>query len=202
MQARLVFIGAAALALGALVGYLAAPKFHAPGGPSEQRLKERATEYYKAMRRGDMSAMNRLKTPARQIWEEQLLRDAAAKSDERLRTTFSKQALENMERGAQSVSPDNIETRIEGNWALTSGSSFVYDSGQPLAFPLDQLVWVYDHGEWWEYELRPRELNAYGNPPDFARDVLRKRIGEQVLEMPAHAEAPAAGAAPANPAGG
>ena len=50
-------------------------------------------------------------------------------------------------------------------------------------------------GDWWVYQRKYPELRAYGNPPDFARELLIHRsesgLETGVMQMPREAEEPA-----------
>lgn len=179
---------AVAVVLGGAAGFLVSPRYVRPRGNPEARLRQRAQAYYRAMRRGDIGEMVRLETPARQLLDTVRLKHEIAYNDSQ-RAKFHKTTIDRMERAAASVLADKLVVRIEGDWAVTSGQSTVYDQqDQPIPFPLDELVWMRAGRDWWEYEMAPVELNAYGNPPDFARNVLRRRRGAQ--EVPSETQPP------------
>jgi hypothetical protein len=195
-----VAYAAVAVVIGGAAGFLASPRYVPPRGDPEPRLRERAQAYYRAMRRADIGEMARLETPARQLRDTVRLQHEIDNNDAQ-RAKFHKTTIDRMERSAQMVLGDKLEVHIEGDWAVTSGQSTVYDQqDQPIPFPLDELVWMRASGDWWEYEMAPVELNAYGNPPDFARNILRKRHGAQ--EIPSETQPPPGQTAspPAQPA--
>lgn len=113
----------------------------------------------------------KMMSPARQYIETAKLRDAA-KATQLSQDKLSASTRDNLRKAAETILADKLKVRIEGNWALTSGSSVVYENGNPLPFALEDLVWICVDGDWWNYDMTPVELATYGNPPDFARNAL------------------------------
>jgi hypothetical protein len=158
------------LALGGLVGYLLAPKMQAPRISKQQLLEQRAVEFYAASRRLDRWAMARMFTPARQLQQADKLREeaeAVAKAAAARSATEKKEAEET----ARGVTAEDLEVQVEGNWAVTSGKYELIVSGQKIPSRLDRIVWVFDDGQWWQYNFEVVERNSYGHPPDFAMDL-------------------------------
>jgi len=161
-------------ALAIVAGWLATPRYRSPADSGEGRLKERAVEYYKASRRLDYGAMCVLFTPARQMTEaDQLRRDIRDK--QATYEAMNEATKKNLQFSADSVTAERIVLEIEGDWAVANGSCDIQGDSGPLTIPLPDTVWVRTDGEWWLYSLKNEELNAYGNPPDFARDKFQLR---------------------------
>jgi hypothetical protein len=158
------------LAIGALVGYLLAPKMHVPHVGKEELLRQRAVEFYAASRRLDRWTMVRMFTPARQLEQADKLRKDAegiVKAAEARSANEKKEAEET----ASGIKAGDIKVQLEGNWAVTSGKYNIVAFGTNVPAQLDRLVWVYDGGQWWQYNFELPERNAYGHPPDFAMDL-------------------------------
>jgi hypothetical protein len=162
----------AVLAVGA--GWLTTPRYRPPAEADEERLMERAVAYYKASRLLQYEAMCQMYTPARQLAEAEALRSVI---DERqaTRRALADKTIENLQFSADSVSAEHIELKVEGDWAVAGGTYMMAGESGTFPLPLEDTVWVRDAGDWWIYSLKFEELNAYGNPPDFARQKLQLR---------------------------
>jgi hypothetical protein len=158
------------LAVGALVGYLLAPKMHVPRMDKKQLLVQRAVQYYAASRRLDRWTMVRMFTPARQIEQADKLRDEA-EGIARAAAARSADERKEAEETAGGIKAADLDVQIEGNWAVTSGNYDLIAFGQHIPAALDRIAWVYDDGQWWQYNFENVERNSYGHPPDFAMDL-------------------------------
>jgi hypothetical protein len=158
------------LAVGAVAGWLLAPRMHVPRMGKEELLRQRAVAYYAASRRLDRLGMLRLTTPARQLAQADKLREDARKIAETAARQPADQRRE-AEETAAGIKPEDIEVQLEGNWATTTGKYNLIIAGQKIPSQLDRTLWVYDDGQWWQYSFEPPERNAYGHPPDFAMDM-------------------------------
>lgn len=162
-----------ALMLGLAIGSALAPRYTPPREAGQGRLRARAEAFYRALRQMDYGAAARMMTPARQYAETKELagKISSSASD---RAKFKPGTLASLAKAAQTIHGDKLDVWIEGNWGTTKGSALVYEKGQEVRLPLDALVWVWSDGDWWNYSLATAELAAYGNPPDFARELLFK----------------------------
>lgn len=173
--------------LGAALGYMLVPHYHRPSANAEARLRERALSYYQASRRFDFASMVQVYSPANQLHnKEKLGKQIAQRSSERSR--MNPATLASQAKAAESIQATDIKIQIEGDWAVTSGRSAAPTQGEaPAAMvPLEPVVWVRNHGDWWIYQLLREELAAYGNPPDFARDLLKRQ--EQIPTIQSKAD--------------
>jgi hypothetical protein len=160
--------------LGIGLGWLLAPRMHAPAGDTEELLRARATEYYRASRLLDREAMVRMFTPARQLAETTELRqeaEATRAAAAKLSETERKEAAET----AAGIKPGELVVELEGDWAVTGGMYQLVVVGSRITSPLEQLVWVRHGGQWWVYAFTPDERNHYGHPPDFAMQYEQQR---------------------------
>lgn len=182
---------------GALAGYLSVPHYRPPNSADEARLRERAAEFYRASRLFDMAAMVRLYTPARQLGDTAQL-DGLVRQRRADIARMKPETRWQHEQAAAGVNPDKLELRIEGDWAVTSGTAALPASADHAGseVPLESIVWLKTDGDWWIYLLHPSELVCYGNPPDFARvyvaDQRQERELQQMLDA-AQEEAEGAG---------
>ena len=123
-----------------------------------------------ASRRLDRWGMVRMFTPANQLEKADKLRkeaeDTAANADKRP-ADEKKEAEET----ASGIKPEDIEVKVEGNWATTSGKYTLIVQGTRIPSQLDRVVWVYNGGQWWQYNFEVAERNTYGHPPNFAMDL-------------------------------
>jgi hypothetical protein len=164
----LVFAGSVA------AGYLLQPQHEPAMDAGEMRLRERAEAYYRASRLTDFHSMATHFTPARQYSEMEELRERS-ETVAKTRAEFPEDQKQEQQKSAEAVSGSELDVQMEEGWAVTSGMSTLYAEGGALPFKLDQVVWVRNAGEWWVYAMTEAELNAYGNPPEFAREILEKR---------------------------
>ena len=162
-------------ALGALAGWLTLPRYTPPADSGEARLRERAEQFYRAIQIKDHGTLAQLYTPARQIAEAEELRQKAI-DEAQLFQRFQEDTREQLAENAKSIHAAELEVEIEGDWAVTAGSvTAVHHDGEEersIEIPIGQLVWVRSGGDWWVYKRKNSELNAYGNPPQFALNVL------------------------------
>lgn len=166
----------AVVVIAALIGYLTMPRYRAPAVGGEERLRQRAVEFYRAQKQVDYLAMARMFTPARQLADGEALKgDARDRARESAR--FSESTKSDLKKTANAITSDLIDVEVKGRWAVTRGESTVFTEGHQLDVPLDDMVWVEVEGDWWVYSMTPDELNAYGNAADFARKVLLDRKG-------------------------
>jgi hypothetical protein len=160
--------------LAVLAGWLTTPRYRPPADSGEDRLRERALEYYKASRELDYQRMSRLFTPARQESEEAQLRDEIAEKQETYRS-LNEETKQDLKSIADSITPDRLTFDVEGDWAVAGGTCDIMTAEGLRPLPLSDTVWVRDSGDWWLFSLKNAELNAYGNPPEFARQKLELR---------------------------
>jgi hypothetical protein len=163
------------VAAGAAVGYLSVPHYNPPHNAGEPRLRERAAAYYQASRRFDMQGMARLYTPAYQLSKDgKLAKIVEANNLQRSRSSEAK--LREFEAAARGIDPAHIETQVDGDWAVTSGTANLPAAdGKPAQrVPLETIVWVRSAGDWWVCQMQYDEIRSYGNPPDFARNLLSR----------------------------
>lgn len=160
--------------LAAVAGWLISPRYRAPADDGEARLRQRAVEYYRASRELDYATMCQLFTPARQLAEaEQLRGEIADKRD--TYQALADATKQDLEFAAGSITEERIDLQVEGDWAVVGGTCDIAGESGPRALPLTETVWVRNAGDWWLYSLTYEELNAYGNPPDFAREKFELR---------------------------
>ncbi len=160
--------------LAAVAGWLTTPRYTPPAEAGEARLRERALTYFKASRLLDYETMCRLYTPARQLADAEQLRGEITERKETYRALADK-TIEDLQFSADSIDAGDIELTIEGDWAVAGGTYEMTGESGSYSLPLLETVWVRDSGDWWVYSLTFEELNAYGNPPDFARNKLQLR---------------------------
>lgn len=170
-----VIVAALVVLGGAAAGYCSVPHYTRPASSGEDRLRARALAYYRASRTFDMAAMQRLFTPAHQVGSVDKLHKLAQKSRDELakaKPSFMEHAREQ----AAQLKPEGLKLQVEGNWAVVGGSFTIPGSGDNPAVdqPLEPTVWVRTSGDWWMFLLEPDELACYGNPPDFARQIVAK----------------------------
>jgi hypothetical protein len=224
VQRTLALLSLLVIIAGLALGYFIAPKYQPPNEAGQGRLRKRAEKFYRALRQMDYGEVARMMTPARQFAETATLRDAVKATQQR-QGKLSADTRTSLGKAADSIKADQLDIRIEGNWALTSGSGEVYESGSPVTLPLEDLVWICINGDWWNYDMTNAELAAYGNPPDFARNALMAKknkpavhdLSAPAAESPVTTEpggapdtaggnalgaAPAPDAGPAKPEGG
>jgi len=170
---------------GAVAGYLLAPRYQTPAGSSEGYLQERAAEYYRAIQVRDHGTMGRMYTPARQWAESEKLRNMALEQAQMFQN-FKPETRATFEATAGSINADSIEVELEGDWAVTTGTATTDAGGTPVPIGLGEVVWVRNSGEWWVFSMTYDELNAYGNPPDFARKILKDqaKYGVEIIPSP------------------
>jgi len=168
------FIVLALAILAGIAGWLTTPRYRAPGDSGDDRLRQRAVAYYRASRLLDFEGMSRLFTPARQESQTDYLRDNIREKRETY-NSLSQSTRDDLQFSADSISPDRLTLKVDGDWAVTSGTCDMRMDGDPVRAPLADIVWVRNAGEWWVYSLTNEELNAYGNPPDFARKTFELR---------------------------
>ena len=171
MKRTLALISLLVIIVGLALGYYIAPKYQPPKEAGQGRLRKRAATFYRALRQMDYLGATRLMTPARQYAEAAQLRVEAQATKSR-HDKLSAESQASLTKNADSIQAEQLSIRVEGDWALTSGLSDVYEGGQPVRLALEDLVWICVDGDWWNYDMTTAELAAYGNPPDFARDVL------------------------------
>jgi len=160
--------------IAAVVGWFTAPRYRPPEQADKARLMERAVAYYKASRLLDYETMCQMYTPAHQLAEAEALRSMIEEREETRRALADK-TLEDLQFSADSISAEHIKLEVEGGWAVASGTYMMAGESGSFPLPLEHTVWVRDAGDWWIYSLKSEELNAYGNPPDFAREKLQLR---------------------------
>lgn len=180
MQRLWALLSLIAIAAGVALGFALAPKYQPPNASGQGRLRQRAEEFYRGLRQLDYSAAARMMTPARQYADTTDLRgkiDMTADSRHKL-TSGARDVLA---KAAQTIVAERLELQVEGNWAVTSGTCATYNEGVEIPMLLEQLVWVWTDGDWWNYSMSTAELAAYGNPPDFARQILLKQQGQATV---------------------
>jgi hypothetical protein len=157
-------------------GYATVPHYYRPASNGEDRLRERAAEYYRQAHLLRLDEMQKFFTPAHQVGTAEKLLKESAKNRE-ASAKASKTTLEQLKKSVQSITPESLELQRQGNWAVTGGSYVVPgEGGNPsVPIPLENVVWLRTSGDWWVYVLEENELACYGNPPDFARGVVAKR---------------------------
>jgi hypothetical protein len=201
MPIRLLWAALACAVAAALLGFATAPHYRAPAADADSRLLDRAAEFYRAQRRFDPWTLVRMYTPARQSAEGLSLAQFAA-SRARVRNDFDESTIKGLEQSTESISPEKLTVQRVGNWAVTTGTCTVFPDGTPVPLELDKVVWVYNGADWWVYQMTLDELNAYGNPPDFARQLFKTReFKPDILPTPGAGGAPASPPAP-KPEGG
>lgn len=160
------------------MGWNSVPHYRPPKDSGEARLRERAAKYYKATRLFDYLAMSQLYTPAKQVAQQQeLLED-----NEKYLASFSMFDETNQAgllKSAQSITPDSLEVKLEGDWAATWGVAKYPTANTELTIQLEKMVWVRSGGDWWIYTWTLPEIAAYGNPPDESYEMLKKRKIEE-----------------------
>ncbi|MEZ5339273.1 MAG: hypothetical protein R3F46_13570 [bacterium] len=172
------------MALAALLGWTSAAQYRPPTEAGEARLQERALEFYRASSKFDFETMVRIYSPAMQLAEKTELNRRARRWGETFEVEFDDAHRQDLLDTAAAISLEEMEFRIEGDWALVTGSHEVHVEGQIVRMGLDPTVWVRTGNDWWMYQLDDSELIAYGNPPDFARDMIFKRDFEMTtLDM-------------------
>jgi hypothetical protein len=160
--------------LAAALGTLSAPRYRPPADNGETRLRQRAAQFYRAQRLLDFATMGQLYSPAEQLDKRLELRKLAVERAQ-MKRSFDKDTLEGLQKSADTVDAAKLTVQLDGDWAVTGGEYSVHTEGQVVPAKLDDLVWVRTGGDWWLYQLSNAELNAYGNPPDFARKLVAKR---------------------------
>ena len=169
-----VVLLAAGLGAGAAVGWLRTPHYAPPPLADEARLRERATDFYRAQRLMSFEHMIQLYTPARQLKQEEELAAKLAETEQIFRG-FDQAALDDQRRSADAVSSETLEVEVDGDWAITTGQATQFAYGSELPRDLEKQVWVRTGGDWWLYEMMIPELGAYGNPPAEWRKMLERR---------------------------
>ena len=201
---RWFWLAAALITLGgAAAGYFTVPHYYRPHDSGEARLRERAVQYYRDQLTFNLGAMQPLMTPAHQIGSTDALKKLAQKnrdetSKARPELVKAQQAL------ADALKPEALDVQIDGDWAVVGGNYTVPAEGnnQPLTLPLTKSVWVRRAGDWWNFLLEADEVACYGNPPDFAREIVaRHNFNQQATKMltAPGAAPPAASPAPGQP---
>ncbi|MBN2083556.1 hypothetical protein JW859_15280 [bacterium] len=176
------FIVLGAVVIGAALGYLLTPRYNPPADDGEARLRERATEYYRALQIKDLWTISRLYTPARQLAD----RDDIVKLAEYeagLFQRFEEKTKQQLQGNAAGILPENLEVKIYGDWAVTGGVLMITEGEREIPVPLGEMSWVRTGGDWWIYIRRPSELNAYGNPPDEVIAVAQDQNSAQRREV-------------------
>jgi len=185
--------------LAAVLGFAAAPHYRPPAESGEARLRARAVQFYRAQLSFDFWGIAQCYTPAQQLAQASKLADFAA-SRASQRQGFDEATLKDLQRSADTVTADKLTVQIEGDWAVTGGTVEVVVEGGQVPYPLEQEVWVRTGGEWWMYSMSNEEMAAYGNPPDFARQLLTKRKpgpgAPPQINIKPNGQAPAAGNQP------
>ena len=159
----------------AYCGWSTARVYSPPADSGEARLLERALSFYRASATFDYETMSRLYTPAQQTADSQELNTRARRWQHTFEHEFDEDHRNDLIKTAEAVSVENLQVQLEGDWAVVKGKHDVYVEGKPVSMGLDASVWLRNGGDWWMYQLSDAELLAYGNPPDFARQVLFDR---------------------------
>lgn len=179
-------VSAVVVLLAGLAGWQSAREYSPPADSGEERLVQRALEFHRASAVFDYSTMVAMYSPAYQVANAEELRRKARRWKETFELDFDEEHRADLQSTADALSREDLQIRIEGDWALVKGQHDVYVEGRPVRMSLDQTVWVRTGGDWWMYQLTNPELEAYGNPPDFARDVIfQQPYKEETLDMDA-----------------
>jgi len=176
--------------LGAAAGYFTAPRYQAPADGGEGRLRARAEAYYRALQVKDATTIVTSYTPARQVREREELRKRA-RHEEQVFSRFEPATRDKLRESSLTIRADELEVRLEGDWAVTNGNITVHpieaEPEKTAEIPIGEVVWLRTGGDWWVYEWRASEIQAYGNPPDFALKLLKKQSqgfgGTETIEL-------------------
>jgi len=161
------------IAGGAAAGYFSVPHYYRPASSGEARLRERAADYYRDSVSMQLDKMQRFFTPPHQLDDtKDLLKRSGEIRKERDKSPES--MLGPLRQQAESIKPEELTVDSDGTWAVVGGSYTVVGKGKDpsVSIPLSKTVWVRRAGEWWIYLLKPSELACYGNPPEFARQIV------------------------------
>ena len=184
MKAAHWLISLALVAIAGLAGWFSAAEYRPPADSGEERLEQRALEFYRASSTFDYETMVQLYTPAQQVADSEELNKKARRWKDTFEVDFDEDHRRDLLATADALTSDDLEIRLEGDWALITGLHDVYAEGRPVRMQLDPSVWVRTGGDWWMYQMSVPELSAYGNPPDFARKILFKReFEEHTMDM-------------------
>jgi hypothetical protein len=156
-------------------GWLTAREYKAPSESGMPRLQERALLFYRASSRFDYETMARLYTPAEQQANKLELNKLARRWKQSFENEFEESHRNDLIKTAEALNLEQMEFRMEDDWALVKGRHDIYVEGKPVSMALEPSVWMCSGGDWWMYQLSDAELIAYGNPPDFARQAIFKR---------------------------
>jgi hypothetical protein len=164
--------------IGAAAGYFTAPRYRAPANSGEERLRARAEAYYRALQVKDATTIVTSYTPARQLKEREELRQRA-RHEEQMFSRFEPATQDKLRESSLTIRADELEVQLEGDWAVTNGNITVHpietEPERMAQIPIGEVVWLRTGGDWWIYEWRMSEIQAYGNPPDFALKLLKKQ---------------------------
>lgn len=180
MQRLWAILSLLAIAAGVALGLALAPRYEPPRESGQGRLRLRAEAFYRGLRQLDYAAAAQLMTPARQYEEAIELRGKIEMTVESFNKLSSAQQ-QALQKAAATVKANSLKLRVEGSWAVTSGTCLAYDQGVEVPSLLEETVWLWTAGDWWNYSMTTGEILAYGNPPDFARNVLLKQQGKPLV---------------------
>lgn len=162
--------------VGAAAGYLTASHYQAPAQGGDARLRERAETYYRAIQVKDYQVVTGLYTPARQLAEADELRKTISQQ-RKLFNSFKPETRKTLRANSLTVKAADLDVQLEGDWAVTNGSVTDYPypdkPDKSVQIPIGKVVWMRTGGDWWVYQQKTSELQAYGNPPDFALRVIK-----------------------------
>jgi hypothetical protein len=178
-------LAALCIVWGAVGGYLTVPHYYRPPSDGYARLRDRAAQYYRASHQLDLAAMQLLFTPAHQLGSAKELQKVAQANRERLKDE-SPGMVKSQAAEAANILPQNLKVQAEGDWAVVTGSYQVPGTkdNPSLTLPVKPSVWVRTNGDWWTFLEEPDELACYGNPPDFARDIVaRHNFNQEARQM-------------------
>lgn len=168
-------------------GWLTARDYKAPAESGLPRLQERAMQFYRASSTFDYETMAQLYTPAQQQADKLELNKLARRWKQSFENEFDESHRRDLISTAEALSLEQMEVRMEGDWALVQGQHDIYVEGKVVSMGLEPSVWVRSGGDWWMYQLSDAELIAYGNPPDFARQaIFTREFQESSLPITSH----------------
>ena len=168
-------------ATGVVFGWATAPQYRPPEAAGEARLRERAERFYHAMQVFDFLTMSQLYTPARQLADAAELREIATdRADLFLRMQPETRAEQLA--SVSTIHAAGLDVELEGDWAVTNGTRSIFEGDREIKVALDEVAWVRVVGDWWVYQWKTSELVAYGNPPDFAREMFIDKNAQGILD--------------------